>query len=84
MPRGGASLLLGRDVSSYSILANISEYFDSPISISANVFSYTSRRVLFCGSDTRLSKTNAAFRQISGTGCGDLITFSNRSIALNL
>ncbi|RAL54585.1 hypothetical protein DM860_001713 [Cuscuta australis] len=68
IPRAVVILLLGRDVSSYRILANMSEYFGSPKSISVKACSYPRRRVLFCGSDTRLSKTKAAFRQISGTG----------------
>lgn len=82
IPQADATLLLGRDVSSYNILANMSEYLGSPKSISAKAFSYDKRRGLFCGSNTRFSKIVAAFLQISGTGCGILITFNSRSIAL--
>lgn len=84
IPQADATLLLGRDVSSYNILANMSEYLASPKSISAKAFSYTSKRGLFCGSSTRLSKIVAAFLQTSGVGCGILITFNSRSIALKL
>uniref|UniRef100_M1A685 Uncharacterized protein n=1 Tax=Solanum tuberosum TaxID=4113 RepID=M1A685_SOLTU len=82
IPRADAILLLGRDVSSYSILENMSEYLGSPKSISANAFSCTSRKGLFCGSETRFSKIVAAFLHTSGTGCGILMTFNSLSIAL--
>jgi hypothetical protein len=39
MPRADATLLPGRDVSSYNILANVSEYLLSVKSISAKAFS---------------------------------------------
>lgn len=39
IPRAAATLLLGREVSSYKILANASEYFPSERSISAKAFS---------------------------------------------
>lgn len=83
-PRAIPCLLFGREVNSYSILAKISACLLSEKSISANAFSYARRGILFCGSDTRLSKIVAAFRQISGTGCGALTTFNNRSIALKV
>lgn len=81
-PRAEATLLFGRAVNSYNILANVSEYLASENNISAKEFSKASSNGLFCGSDTRLSNIIAAFLQISGTGWGVLITFSNRSIAL--
>ena len=81
-PRAIPCLLFGRDVNSYNILAKVSACLPSEKRISANAFSYARRGPLFCGSDTRLSKIVAAFRQISGTGCGVLITFNNRSTAL--
>lgn len=81
-PRADPCLLFGRDVNSYRILAKVSACLLSEKSISANAFSYARRGTLFCGSETRLSKIVAAFRQISGTGCGALTTFNSRSIAL--
>ena len=67
-PCAAATLLFGLDVSSYNILANVSEYLPSENSISANAFSYARSKPLFCGSDTRLSNIIAAFLHISGTG----------------
>lgn len=84
IPLAADTLLLGRDVNSYNILANGSEYLPSENSISAKAFSNASNGPRFCGSETRVSNISAAFLQTSGTGCGVLITFSSRSIALNL
>lgn len=47
MPRADATLLFGLDVSSYNILANVSEYLPSEKRISANAFSYASSKTLF-------------------------------------
>lgn len=84
IPLAADTLLLGREVNSYNILANGSEYFPSANKISAKAFSNASNGPRFCGSETRVSKICAVFLQTSGTECGVLITFSRRSIALNL
>lgn len=82
IPRAGATLLLGLEVNSNNIRANASVYLFSEKTISTNAFSYARSSGLFCGSRTRFSKINVAFLQISGTGCGVLITFNRRSTAL--
>jgi len=81
-PRAIPCLLFGREVNSNNILANVSACLLSEKSISANAFSYAKRGNLFCGSETRPSKIIAAFRHISGTGCGFFTIFNNRSTAL--
>lgn len=76
------TLLLGLAVSSYTIRANVSEYFPSDVRISAKVFSCTRRCILFCGSETRLSSIIDVFLQTSGTGCGVFTIFRSLSTAL--
>lgn len=76
------TLLLGLAVNSYRIRANVSEYFPSDVRISAKLFSWTRRCILFWGSETRLSSITAAFLQTSDTGCGAFTIFRSLSTAL--
>lgn len=67
------TLLLGRVVSSYGILANVSECLLSVKSISEKKHSHRlATKILFCGSETKLFNIMAAFRQDVLLYCGQI------------